>query len=73
MKWKAGASRRRLLYMGWISSKVLLHGTENYVQYPVINHSGKEYFKKNVYKNKQIKDTDGRNAEDKLCGKVVVV
>ena len=56
MKWKAGASRRRLLYMGWISSKVLLHGTENYVQYPVINHSGKEYFKKNVYKNKQIKD-----------------
>ena len=35
-----------LLYMEWISSKVLLYGTENYVQYPMINHNGKEYFLK---------------------------
>ena len=39
-------SRCRLLYMEWISSKVLLHGTENYVQHPMINHNGKEYIKK---------------------------
>ena len=32
--------------MEWISSKVLLHGTENYVQHPMINHNGKEYIKK---------------------------
>ena len=27
----------------WIKSKVLLHSTENYIQYPVINPNGKEY------------------------------
>ena len=29
MEWEAGVSRCRLLYMEWISSKVLLYGTEN--------------------------------------------
>ena len=38
-----------LLYIGWINSKVLLYSTGNYIQYPVINHNGKEYFFKNVY------------------------
>ena len=28
---------------------VLLYGTGNYIQYPVINHNGKEYFKNGVY------------------------
>ena len=32
----------------WIN-KVPLYSTEHYIQYPVINHNGKEYFKKNVY------------------------
>ena len=32
-----------------INNKVLLYSTENYIQYPMINHNGKEYFKKNVY------------------------
>ena len=27
----------------WINSKVLLYSTENYIQYPGINHNGKEY------------------------------
>ena len=29
----------------WINSKVLLYSTENYIQYPGINHNGKEYEK----------------------------
>ena len=31
--------------MGWINNKVLLCSTGNYIQYPVINHQGKEYEK----------------------------
>ena len=34
---------------GWINNKVLLYTTENYIQYPLINHKGKEYLKRNVY------------------------
>ena len=32
-----------LLYIGWINNRVLHYSTGNYVQYPVINHNGKEY------------------------------
>ena len=39
--------RCKLLHMKWINNKVLLYSTENYIQYPMINHNGKEY-KKNV-------------------------
>ena len=42
-------SRCKLLYMEQISNKVLLYSTENYIQYPMINHNGKEYKKKNAY------------------------
>ena len=35
--------------VGWMNNKVLLYNTENYIQYPVINHSGKEYEKEFVY------------------------
>ena len=49
MEWEAMVSRCKLLYREWINNKVLLHSTENYVQYPMINHNGKEYKKKNVY------------------------
>ena len=38
-----------ILYMGWINNKVLLYSTGNYIQYPVINHNGKEYEKKYIY------------------------
>ena len=27
----------------WINSKVLLYDIGDYIQYPVINHNGKEY------------------------------
>ena len=30
-----------LLYVEWINNKVLLYSTENYIQYPEINHNGK--------------------------------
>ena len=34
----AGFSRCKLLYMEWISNKVLLYSTENYMPYPMINN-----------------------------------
>ena len=49
MEWELGVSRSKLLYIEWINNKVPLiaQGT---IQFPVINHNGKEYFlKKNVY------------------------
>ena len=38
-----GISRYQLVYMGWINNRVLLYSTENWTQYPVINHNEKEY------------------------------
>ena len=46
VEWEAGISRRKLLYREWINNKVLLCSTANYIQYPTVNHNGKEYFKK---------------------------
>ena len=46
-EWEFGISRCKLLHIGWIN-KVLLYNTGNYIQYPVINHNGKEYLKKNI-------------------------
>ena len=43
MDWDVGVSRCKLLYTEWINNKVLLYSTENYIQYPMINHNGKEY------------------------------
>ena len=37
-----GISRCKLLYIEWMNNKVLLYGIGNYIQYPVINHNGKE-------------------------------
>ena len=39
-------ARLKLLRLEWINNKVLLYSTENYIQYPIINLNGKEYFKK---------------------------
>ena len=38
-----GSSRCKVLYIEWINNKVLLYRTGNYIQYPMINHNGKEY------------------------------
>ena len=43
MKWEVGVSRGKLFYMEWMNSEVLLYSTENCIQYPMINHYGKEY------------------------------
>ena len=43
IEWEVGISRCKLLYIEWINNKVLLYSTGNYIQYPVINHNGKEY------------------------------
>lgn len=38
-----GISRYKLVYIEWISNKVLLpYSTGNYIHYPVINHNGKK-------------------------------
>ena len=39
------ASIYKLLHVEWINTKVQLFSTGNYIQYPVINHHGKEYEK----------------------------
>ena len=48
-KWKFGISRCKLVYIEWINNKVLLYSTGKYIQYPVINHNGKEYEKEYIY------------------------
>ena len=45
IEWEIGVSRCKLLYLEWINNKVLLYSAENYIQYPMINHNGKEYKK----------------------------
>ena len=49
MDWEFGVGRCKLLHLEWINNKVLLYSTGNNIQSPGINHSGKEYKKKNVY------------------------
>ena len=49
MDWEFGVSRFKLLHIEWINNKVLLYSTENYMQYPGINHNGKEYKKACIY------------------------
>ena len=43
MEWEVGVSHCKLLYVEEINNKVLLYSTENYIQYPMINHNEKEY------------------------------
>ena len=45
---RLGLLRCKLLYMEWIN-KVLVYCTGNYIQYPMINPNGKEYFKVRRY------------------------
>ena len=44
-------SRYKLLNIEQMNNKVLLYNTGNYIEYPVIDHNGKEYIymKKNIY------------------------
>ena len=47
--WEFGISRCKLLYIERINNKDLWYSTGNYIQYPVINHNGKEYEKEYIY------------------------
>ena len=47
--WEFAVSRCKLLYIEWINNKVLLYSTGNYIQYPEINHNGKDYKKEYIY------------------------
>ena len=47
--WEFEVSRCKLLYIELINNNVLLYSKENYLQYPVINHHGKEYEKESIY------------------------
>ena len=49
ISWGYGVSGCKLLYIEWINNKVLLYRAENYIQYPVINHNGKECNKECIY------------------------
>ena len=49
-----GISRCKLFYIEWINNKVLLNSPGNRVQYPVINHNGKE--KKMSWKRERVSD-----------------
>ena len=49
IEWQVGVSRCQLLYIEWRNNKVLLYSTGIYIQYPVINHNGKEYEKEHIY------------------------
>ena len=43
MHWDFGVGGCKLLHLEWVNNKVLMYSTGNYIHYPVINHSGKEY------------------------------
>ena len=43
MDWEFGVGRYKLLHLGWTDNKVLMNSTGNYIEYPLINHNGKEY------------------------------
>ena len=45
---RSGVSRCKLLYIEWVN-KALLDSTGNYIQYPGINHNGKEYKKECIH------------------------
>ena len=47
MDWKFGIGRCKLLHLEWISNKVLLCGTRNYIQSSGLDHDEK-YTKKNT-------------------------
>ena len=52
--WKFGISRCKLVYIEWINNKLLLYSTGNYIQYPMINHNGKEYEKQYTHTHTHI-------------------
>lgn len=52
---KPDASRCKLLWRERINNKVKLDSSGNYIPCPVINHNGREFFKKAQEKRPEIK------------------
>ena len=48
------ANANYIIYRLWINNKVLLYSTANHIEYPMINHNGKEYEKEYIYIYKTI-------------------
>ena len=46
-----GVSGCELSDIVWLNNKILLYGTGNYIQHPVINHNGKKYERECIYFN----------------------
>ena len=51
MDWEFETSRYKLLFIEWISNKVLMYSTGNSIQYPVVNHNGNKEKKKKEKKH----------------------
>ena len=49
MDWEFGFSACKPLHTEWISNRVLLYSTRNYIQYPKVNYNGKEQKKESIY------------------------
>ena len=49
LNWEFEISRCKLIYIEWINNKVLLYNRGNYIQYPGIDHNGKDYEKIWIY------------------------
>ena len=41
--WELGISSCNLVYIGRINKNILLYSTGNCIEYPVINHDGREH------------------------------
>ena len=54
MDWEFGISKCKLLYIEWITNKVLLYSTGSHIQYPIISHNGKEYEKEYTHTHTHI-------------------
>ena len=44
MDWELGVSRCKIVYIGWVSNKVLLYSIRNCVQYPLSDIMEKNIF-----------------------------
>ena len=49
MDWEFGVSKCKLLRIERLNNKVLLFNRGKHIQYPEINHNGKEYRKQSIH------------------------
>ena len=59
--WEFVVSGCKLLYLGWINSRVLQYRTRNYIQSPGTNHNGKEYEKEYTHTQTELLPYTAKN------------